>query len=104
MACFCYTLRFEGYFPLFSDGGFLEKTLEGPFSPGIAGRVISYADEEPPSPTSNGLYDTPPYSISHSPTSQIIEDGLVTIVLYPDEDGKYGFNVKGSGRSRVLFN
>ncbi|KAJ8923374.1 hypothetical protein NQ315_001932 [Exocentrus adspersus] len=78
------------------DGGFLEKTLEGPFSPGIAGRVMSYADEEPPSPTSNGLYDTPPYSISHSPTSQIVEeDGLVTIVLYPDEDGKYGFNVKG---------
>ncbi|XP_018569076.1 tyrosine-protein phosphatase non-receptor type 4 isoform X2 [Anoplophora glabripennis] len=83
------------------DGGFLEKTLEGPFSPGIAGRVISYADEEPPSPTSNGLYDTPPYSISHSPTSQIIEDGLVTIVLYPDEDGKYGFNVKGGTDTAV---
>ncbi|KAJ8951573.1 hypothetical protein NQ318_020450 [Aromia moschata] len=77
------------------DGGFLERTLEGPFSPGIAGRVMSYADEEPPSPTSNGLYDTPPYSISHSPTSQIIDEGLVTIVLHPDEDGKYGFNVKG---------
>nr|XP_023021973.1 tyrosine-protein phosphatase non-receptor type 4 [Leptinotarsa decemlineata] len=77
------------------DGGFLERTLEGPFSPGIAGRVMSYADEEQPSPTSNGLYDTPPYSVSHSPTSQIIDDGLVTITLYPDEDEKYGFNVKG---------
>ncbi|KAJ8983663.1 hypothetical protein NQ317_019583 [Molorchus minor] len=77
------------------DGGFLERTLEGPFSPGIAGRVMSYADEEPASPTSNGLYDTPPYSISHSPTSQIVDEGIVTIVLHPDEDGKYGFNVKG---------
>lgn len=57
--------------------------------------MLSYADEEPPSPTANGLYDTPPYSLSHSPTSQIADEGLVTIVLYPDEDGKYGFNVKG---------
>lgn len=73
----------------------MEKTLEGPFSPGIAGRVMSYADEEPPSPTSNGLYDTPPYSLSHSPTSQIIDDSVVTIILHPDEDGKYGFNIKG---------
>ncbi|XP_057666991.1 tyrosine-protein phosphatase non-receptor type 4 isoform X1 [Diorhabda carinulata] len=83
------------------DGGFLERTLEGPFSPGIAGRVISYADEEPPSPTSNGLYDTPPYSLSHSPTSQIIDDNLVTIVLHPDEEGKYGFNVKGGSEQNV---
>ncbi|XP_060523281.1 tyrosine-protein phosphatase non-receptor type 4 isoform X2 [Cylas formicarius] len=82
------------------DGGFLERTLEGPFSPGIAGRVISYADEEIPSPTSNGLYDTPPYSASHSPTSQI-EENLVTIVIYPDEDGKYGFNVKGGTETSV---
>uniref|UniRef100_A0A6P7GN49 protein-tyrosine-phosphatase n=1 Tax=Diabrotica virgifera virgifera TaxID=50390 RepID=A0A6P7GN49_DIAVI len=83
------------------DGGFLERTLEGPFSPGIAGRVISYADEEPPSPTSNGLYDTPPYSLSHSPTSQIIDDNLVNIVLHPDEEGKYGFNVKGGNERNV---
>lgn len=85
-----------------SDGGFLERTLEGPFSPGIAGRVLSYADEEDPSPTSNnGLYDTPPYSVSHSPTSQIVEDGLVTIILHPDNDGKYGFNVKGGTEQSV---
>lgn len=57
---------------------------------------MSYADEEPPSPTSNGLYDTPPYSLSHSPTSQIIDDSVVTITLHPDEEGKYGFNIKGS--------
>ncbi|XP_072382863.1 tyrosine-protein phosphatase non-receptor type 4 isoform X1 [Diabrotica undecimpunctata] len=89
------------YGSISSDGGFLERTLEGPFSPGIAGRVISYADEEPPSPTSNGLYDTPPYSLSHSPTSQIIDDNLVNIVLHPDEEGKYGFNVKGGNERNV---
>ncbi|XP_017785015.1 PREDICTED: tyrosine-protein phosphatase non-receptor type 4 [Nicrophorus vespilloides] len=76
----------------FNDGVFLERPSEGPFSPG---KVLSYVDEEPPSPTSNGLYDTPPYSGSHSPTSQIVDEGMVMIVLHPDQDGKYGFNVKG---------
>ncbi|CAG9817622.1 unnamed protein product [Phaedon cochleariae] len=83
------------------DGGFLEKTLEGPFSPGLAARVISYADEDPPSPTSNGLYYTPPYSVSQSPTSQLADDVSVTIVLHPDEEGKYGFNVKGGNDPNV---
>lgn len=66
--------------------------------------MLSYVDEDPPSPTSNGgtgsggLYDTPPYSSSHSPTSQVAEeDEQVTIVLYPDQDGKYGFKVCGMG-------
>lgn len=84
----------------YSEGGFLERALEGPFSPGLAGRMLSYADEEPPSPTANGLYDTPPYSLSHSPISQIADENLVTILLYPDEDGKYGFNVKGLFRKK----
>lgn len=75
----------------------MERTLEGPFSPG---RVLSYVDEEIPSPTSNGLYDTPPYSASHSPTSQITDETHVTITLYP-EDGKYGFNVKGGTSPEV---
>ncbi|KAL3274548.1 hypothetical protein HHI36_015929 [Cryptolaemus montrouzieri] len=74
------------------DGGFLDKPLDVPFSPG---KILSYADDDIPSPTSNGLYDTPPYSASHSPISQIIEDGSVTITLFPDDEGKYGFNVKG---------
>lgn len=69
--------------------------MDVPFSPCLAGKVLSYVDEEPQLPTSNNLYDTPPYSSSHSPISQGIEDGLVTITLYPDEDGKYGFNVRG---------
>lgn len=84
-----------------SDGGFLERTLEGPFSPGIAGRVMSYADEEISSPVSNGVYDTPPYSVSQSPTSQIIEENIATVILYPDEDGKYGFNVKGNDSKKL---
>lgn len=80
---------------MFSDGGFLERTIEGPFSPGLSGKVLTYADEEPSSPTTNGVYDTPPYSISHSPTLQVDDSGCATIVLYPDNEGKYGFNVKG---------
>ncbi|KAF7266559.1 tyrosine-protein phosphatase non-receptor type 4-like [Rhynchophorus ferrugineus] len=77
------------------DGGFIERVLEAPFSPSIAGKVMSYADEEVLTPLSNDVYETPPYSISHSPTSHSIEENVVTITLYPDEDGKYGFNVKG---------
>lgn len=54
-------------------------------------------DEEPGTPTSpsNGIYETPPYSASHSPTSQGVEEGLVQIRLQPDEQGRFGFNVKG---------
>lgn len=64
------------------------------FNPGFA--ALTYVDDEPPSPTTNGLYDTPPYSANHSPTLQVGEDStLVDAVLYPDPDGKYGFNVKG---------
>lgn len=78
----------------FRDGEILqlEKPADGPFSPG---KILSYADEDLPSPISNGLYDTPPYSASHSPVSQIIEETSVTITLFPDQEGKYGFNVKG---------
>ncbi|KRT83005.1 hypothetical protein AMK59_4108, partial [Oryctes borbonicus] len=94
------------------DGGFIDKTIEPPaFSPG---RVLSYVDEEPQSPTSNGgtgnegLYDTPPYSARHSPTSQVAEeDEQVTIILHPDQDGKYGFKVCGDRKvvvSQVVCN
>lgn len=74
------------------DGDLLDKPLDVPFSPG---KILSYADEDLPSPVSNGLYDTPPYSASHSPVSQMVEETSVSITLFPDEDGKYGFNVKG---------
>ncbi|CAG9865127.1 unnamed protein product [Phyllotreta striolata] len=81
------------------DSCYADKPAEGPFSPGIAGRIMSYADDEeaPASPTSNGLYDTPPYSPSHSPaTARSPADvDAVTVAIRPDADGKYGFNVKG---------
>lgn len=83
-----------------SEGGFIQSLEAPPFS---SGRDLTYVDEEPHSPTSNGptsgnggLYDTPPYSTSHSPTSQVVEeDDLATIILHPDHDGKYGFKVCG---------
>lgn len=80
-----------------SDGSFLERTLEGPFSPGIAGRVMSYADEEPSPTTPNEIYDTPPDSAGHSPCQSVDGvGGIVTIVLFPDQGQKYGFNVTGT--------
>lgn len=76
-----------------SDGGFLERPEDMPFSPG---RVISYVDEEPsPTSASNGIYETPPYSASHSPASPVLEEGLVQVRLQPDDQGRFGFNVKG---------
>ncbi|CAH0563802.1 unnamed protein product, partial [Brassicogethes aeneus] len=83
------------------DGGFLERTLEGPFMPGIANRVISYADEEPSPTTPNELYDTPPYSLSHSPTSQQCDVAATTIVLELDGGEMYGFIISG-GSDRNL--
>ncbi|XP_044760650.1 tyrosine-protein phosphatase non-receptor type 4 [Coccinella septempunctata] len=74
------------------DGDNLEKPIDAPFSPG---KILSYADDDIPSPVSNGLYDTPPYSASHSPVSQMVEEPSVSITLFPDAEGKYGFNVKG---------
>nr|CAI5860112.1 unnamed protein product [Callosobruchus analis] len=78
------------------DGGFLDRTLEGAFSPGVATRVMNYADDEPPSPTLNGLYDftaAPSAMVNQSPTDS--NGNVVTVVLHPDREGKYGFSVKG---------
>ncbi|KAK9883579.1 hypothetical protein WA026_001755 [Henosepilachna vigintioctopunctata] len=74
------------------DGNFPTKPPDTPFSPD---KIQNYVDDDIPSPSPNGLYDTPPYSASHSPISQIVDESSVTITLYPDEEGKYGFNVKG---------
>ncbi|CAH1997617.1 unnamed protein product [Acanthoscelides obtectus] len=79
------------------DGGFLERTLETPYSPGVAGRVMSYADDEPPSPTLNGLYDiatSAPSTVNQSQSTDS-NGNVVTVVLHPDGEGKYGFSVKG---------
>ncbi|CAH1997614.1 unnamed protein product [Acanthoscelides obtectus] len=85
------------------DGGFLERTLETPYSPGVAGRVMSYADDEPPSPTLNGLYDiatSAPSTVNQSQSTDS-NGNVVTVVLHPDGEGKYGFSVKGGTDTNV---
>lgn len=105
-----------------SEGGFLSlreeitssHTQGNAFSPVLGSRVLSYADDD--TTAERNIYDLPDYS---EPTSspapqvfinilikflcaqnkyeylQIVEDGLVTISLTPDEQGRFGFNVKG---------
>lgn len=76
------------------EGGFLEPppcvTTDDTqaFSP-PASRILGYADDEV---QPNGLYDTPPYSLSSSP---VPTDGLLSVKLTPDEQGRFGFNVRG---------
>lgn len=40
-------------------------------------------------------HDRAKVSYKHFSLLQILEDGLVTISLTPDEQGRFGFNVKG---------
>ncbi|XP_033224912.1 tyrosine-protein phosphatase non-receptor type 4 isoform X4 [Belonocnema kinseyi] len=88
--------------PSDDEGGFLSvrdeitgtHTQGGAFSPVLGSRVISYADDD--TATERNIYDIPDYSEpTSSPAPQILEDGLVTIRLTPDEQGRFGFNVKG---------
>ncbi|XP_044015299.1 tyrosine-protein phosphatase non-receptor type 4 isoform X2 [Aphidius gifuensis] len=66
----------------------------GAFSPVLGSRIISYVDDD--SVIERNIYDLPDYSEpTSSPAPQIVEDGLVTIRLTPDEQGRFGFNVKG---------
>ncbi|XP_014294110.1 tyrosine-protein phosphatase non-receptor type 4 isoform X2 [Halyomorpha halys] len=83
------------------DGGFLDRTIEESraFTPVLPARAISYADEEPDSErptTASGLYDLSHYSPQSSPhlTTQV-DEGVVFIRMTPDEEGRFGFNVKG---------
>ncbi|XP_029166807.1 tyrosine-protein phosphatase non-receptor type 4 isoform X6 [Nylanderia fulva] len=84
------------------EGGFLSLREEitgsytqgGAFSPALGSRVFSYADDD--TTAERNIYDLPDYSEpTSSPAPQILEDGLVTISLTPDEQGRFGFNVKG---------
>ncbi|KYN16803.1 Tyrosine-protein phosphatase non-receptor type 4 [Trachymyrmex cornetzi] len=86
----------------YSEGGFLSLREEitgsytrgGAFSPALGSRVFSYADDD--TTAERNIYDLPDYSEpTSSPAPQILEDGLVTISLTPDEQGRFGFNVKG---------
>uniref|UniRef100_A0A1B6L6W2 protein-tyrosine-phosphatase n=1 Tax=Graphocephala atropunctata TaxID=36148 RepID=A0A1B6L6W2_9HEMI len=64
------------------EGGFLERVEEphAAFTPGPT-RAITYADDDP-------LYS------EQLPAVQA-EEGLVSIRMWPDEQGRFGFNVKG---------
>ncbi|XP_015524862.1 tyrosine-protein phosphatase non-receptor type 4 isoform X3 [Neodiprion pinetum] len=88
--------------PSDDEGGFLSLREEitgthmqsGAFSPLLGSRVLSYADDD--TAIERNIYDLPDYSEpTSSPAPQILEDGLVNIRLTPDEQGRFGFNVKG---------
>ncbi|XP_076674909.1 protein tyrosine phosphatase Meg isoform X7 [Andrena cerasifolii] len=88
--------------PSDDEGGFLSlreeitgsHTQGSAFSPVLGSRVLSYADDD--TTVERNIYDLPDYSEpTSSPAPQIVEDGLVTITLTPDEQGRFGFNVKG---------
>ncbi|XP_057320927.1 tyrosine-protein phosphatase non-receptor type 4 isoform X5 [Microplitis mediator] len=69
-------------------------TQGGAFSPVLGSRILSYVDDD--TTGERNIYDLPDYSEpTSSPAPQILEDGLVTIRLTPDEQGRFGFNVKG---------
>ncbi|BES96815.1 phosphatase non-receptor type [Nesidiocoris tenuis] len=83
------------------EGGFLERSVietdhSRAFTPVLPPRAISYADEDPElsdrPTTAAGIYD-----ISHidSTTPPSTDDSLVRIRMTPDEEGRFGFNVKG---------
>uniref|UniRef100_A0A0C9QHK5 protein-tyrosine-phosphatase n=1 Tax=Fopius arisanus TaxID=64838 RepID=A0A0C9QHK5_9HYME len=70
-------------------------TQGGAFSPVLGSRILSYVDDD--TAVERNIYDLPDYS---EPTSSPApapapDDGLVTICLTPDEQGRFGFNVKG---------
>ncbi|XP_008559372.1 tyrosine-protein phosphatase non-receptor type 4 isoform X2 [Microplitis demolitor] len=85
--------------PSDDEGGFLSlreeiNTQGGAFSPVLGSRILSYVDDD--TTGERNIYDLPDYSEpTSSPAPQILEDGLVTIRLTPDEQGRFGFNVKG---------
>ncbi|XP_011506483.1 PREDICTED: tyrosine-protein phosphatase non-receptor type 4 isoform X2 [Ceratosolen solmsi marchali] len=86
------------------EGGFLSLRDEvtgthtqgtgSAFSPMLGSRVLSYADDD--TTLERNIYDIPDYSEpTSSPAPQALEEGLVTIRITPDEQGRFGFNVKG---------
>ncbi|XP_034945429.1 tyrosine-protein phosphatase non-receptor type 4 isoform X1 [Chelonus insularis] len=88
--------------PSDDEGGFLSlrneitgsHTQSGAFSPVLGSRILSYVDDD--TAIERNIYDLPDYSEpTSSPAPQILEEGLVTIRLTPDEQGRFGFNVKG---------
>ncbi|XP_023707598.1 tyrosine-protein phosphatase non-receptor type 4 isoform X2 [Cryptotermes secundus] len=83
----------EAAHPSDDEGGFLDRGEElPPFSPVLPARGPPYADEDIVSErtASPPLYAVPPYT-----EAQAAEEGLVLIRITPDEQGRFGFNVKG---------
>ncbi|XP_073970241.1 protein tyrosine phosphatase Meg isoform X3 [Rhodnius prolixus] len=79
-----------------SEGGFLDRSEEHrAFTPVLPPRAISYADEEPElverPTTATGIYDV---SLYDQPPPAA-DENLVCIRMTPDEEGRFGFNVKG---------
>ncbi|XP_014234408.1 tyrosine-protein phosphatase non-receptor type 4 isoform X1 [Trichogramma pretiosum] len=70
----------------------------GAFSPVLGNRVITYADEDPS--VERNVYDVPEFNESTGtpaplPKFHVLDESLVTIRLNPDDQGRFGFNVKG---------
>ncbi|KAK7863894.1 hypothetical protein R5R35_007226 [Gryllus longicercus] len=83
----------EAAHPSDDEGGFLDRGEERPpYSGMLTRRTLSYADEEPDTDrsVSTGVLEVPPYT-----ESQLTEEGLVSIRITPDDQGRFGFNVKG---------
>ncbi|XP_066998363.2 tyrosine-protein phosphatase non-receptor type 4 [Anabrus simplex] len=81
--------------PSDDEGGFLERGEDRPtFSTLLTRRTLTYADEEADTDrsVSTGMLEIPSYADTHSQQS---EEGLVAIRIMPDEQGHFGFNVKG---------
>lgn len=76
----------EDGLPSDDEGGFLDRG-EVPFTPVLPARTISYVDEVPESERS-AAFEIPQYIETQ-------EDSLVTIRIQPDDQGRFGFNVKG---------
>ncbi|XP_014217078.1 tyrosine-protein phosphatase non-receptor type 4 [Copidosoma floridanum] len=88
------------------EGGFLSVREEvsgthatqnsgGAFSPMLGSRVLSYVDDDTATLDRN-IYDIPDYDERTGTSApQALEEGLVIIRITPDEQGRFGFNVKG---------
>ncbi|XP_063983545.1 tyrosine-protein phosphatase non-receptor type 4 isoform X4 [Diachasmimorpha longicaudata] len=88
--------------PSDDEGGFLSLREEinglhpqgGAFSPVLGSKILSYVDDD--TAVERNIYDIPDYSEpTSSPAPPVPDEGLVTIALTPDDQGRFGFNVKG---------
>ncbi|KAJ1526841.1 hypothetical protein ONE63_008405 [Megalurothrips usitatus] len=92
--------------PSDDEGGFLDvkadERLSRPFTPSLpSSRAMTYVDEEPVEPelAVNGSTTTSTFEMPSltdlQPPQPPPEEGLVMIRISPDDQGRFGFNVKG---------